>query len=264
MYETCKNTQIELQHFCSPKKVVPTVSTRYNREQLGKYTGKLLVTTDPGIRVWYGNLWYGMVVYQKDGKTCEGSPLSALQAYNQIISLLFSYYFPSCSMLFPIIFHISLLFPYCSLLFLLFTYYFPLSSLFLPYYFPIYNFLILPYYCPICLPGFQNDKLRHLEWLCFDCHAKCLKPAKIRIIWFPTKILDFTVFWWHVPKKRLSKPKNDDPSRLFSLFCSSTCYPFDGHAKCMKPAKAHKLNCNTFAAPKKWFQLSLQDIIGNN
>ena len=163
MYETCKNTQIELQHFCSPKKVVPTVSTRYNREQLGKYTGKLLVTTDPGIRVWYGNLWYGMVVYQKDGKTCEGSPLSALQAYNQIISLLFSYYFPSCSMLFPIIFHISLLFPYCSLLFLLFTYYFPLSSLFLPYYFPIYNFLILPYYCPICLPGFQNDKLRHLE-----------------------------------------------------------------------------------------------------
>ena len=53
------------------------------------------------------------------------------------------------------------------------------------------------------------------------------------------------------PKKRLSKPKNDDPSRLFSLFCSSTCYPFDGHAKCMKPAKTHKLNCNTFAAPKK-------------
>ena len=146
---------------------------------------------------------------------------------------------------------ISLFFPYCSLLFLLFTYYFPLSSLFLPYYFPIYNFLILPYYCPICLPGFQNDKLRHLEWLCFDCHAKCLKPAKTHIIWFPTKILDFTVFWWHFPKRRLSKPKNDDPSRLFSLFCSSTCYPFDGHAKCMKPAKTHKLNCNTFAAPKK-------------
>ena len=127
-------------------------------------------------------------------KPCEGSPLSALQAYNQIISLWISYYFPSCSMLFPIIFHISLFFPYCSLLFLLFTYYFPLSSLFLPYYFPIYNFLILPYYCPICLPGFQNDKLRHLEWLCFDCHAKCLKPAKIHIIWFPNKTLDFTVF----------------------------------------------------------------------
>ena len=84
MYETCKNTQIELQHFCSPKKAVPTVFARYNREQLGKYTGKLIVTTDPGIRVWYG-----MVVYRKDGKTCEGSPLSALQAYNQIIFLWF-------------------------------------------------------------------------------------------------------------------------------------------------------------------------------
>ena len=260
MYETCKNTQNGLQHFCSPKKVVPNVSTRYNREQLGKYTGKLLVTTDPGIRVWYG-----MVVYQKDGKTCEGSPLSALQAYNQIISLLCSYYFPSVSMLFPMIFHISLVFPYCSLLFLLFTYYFPLSSLFWPYYFPIYNFLILPYYCPICLPGFQNDKLRHLEWLCFDCHAKCLKPAKIHIIWFPTKTLDFTVFLMTFSqKKRLSKPKNDDPSRWFSLFCSSTCYSFDGHAECMKPAKTHKMDCNTFAAPKKWFQMSPQDIIGNN
>ena len=45
-------------------------------------------------------VWYGMVVYQKDGKTCEGSPLSALQAYNQIISLLFPYF--------------SLLFPYFS------------------------------------------------------------------------------------------------------------------------------------------------------
>ena len=42
------------------------------------------------------------------------------------------------------------------------------------------------------------------------------------LIWFPTKILDFTVFWWHFLKKRLSKPTNDDPSRLFSLFCSST------------------------------------------
>ena len=199
----------------------PTVSTRYNGEQLGKYTGKLLVTTDPGIRVWYG-----MVVYQKDCKICEGSPLSALHAYNQIISLWFSYYFPSCSMLFPIIFQISLFFPYGSLLFLLFTYYFPLSSLFLPYYFPIYNFLMLPCYCPICLPGFQNDKLRHLEWLCFDCHAECLKPAKIHIIWFPTKILNFTVVWWHFAKKRLSKPKNDDPSRLFSLFLFIHLLPF--------------------------------------
>ena len=190
-----------MQHFCSPKKVVPTVSTRYNREQLeqlGKYTGKLLVTTDPGIRVWYG------MVTGKMAKPCEGSPLSTLQAYNQIISLLFSYYFPSCSLLF----HISLFLPYCSLLFLLFTYYFPLSSLFLPYYFPIYNFLILPDYCPICLLGFQNDKLRHLEWLCFDCHAKCLKPAKIYIIWFPTKILDFTIFFDDIfPKNDYRNPK---------------------------------------------------------
>ena len=150
----------------------------------------------------------------------------------------------------------------------LFPYYVPIISLVVPYYFPICSllFLLFTYYFPrpICLPGSQNDKLRHLEWLCFDCHAKCLKPWKIHIIWFPTKILDFTVFWWHFPKKQLSKPKNDDPSRLFSLFCSSTCYPFDGHAKCMKPAKTHKLNCNTFAAPKTWFQLSLQDIIGNN
>ena len=45
-------------------------------------------------------VWYGVVVYQKDGKTCEGSPLSALQAYNQIISLLCPY--------------VSLLFPYFS------------------------------------------------------------------------------------------------------------------------------------------------------
>ena len=62
-----------------------------------------------------------MVVYQKDGKTCEGSPLSALQAYNQIISLLFSYYFPSCSLLFPyfspIVPYYVPIFPYCSLLF---------------------------------------------------------------------------------------------------------------------------------------------------
>ena len=122
MYETCKNTQIELQHFCSPKKVVPTVFARYNREQLGKYTGKLIVTTDPGIRVWYG-----MVVYQKDGKTCEGSPLSALQAYNQIISLLFSYYFPSCSLLFP---YVSPIVPYYVPIFPLL---FPIISLFFPY-----------------------------------------------------------------------------------------------------------------------------------
>ena len=90
--------------------------------QLGKYTGKLIVTTDPGIRVWYG-----MVVYQKDGKTCEGSPLSALQAYNQIISLWFSY--------------ISLVVPY----------YFPMFSPIVPYcfyYLPIIS-LLVPYFCPI-------------------------------------------------------------------------------------------------------------------
>ena len=63
-------------------------------------------------------VWYGVVVYQKDGKTCEGSPLSALQAYNQIISLLFSYislvvpyYFPMFPLLFPIVSIIYLLFP---------------------------------------------------------------------------------------------------------------------------------------------------------
>ena len=121
MYETCKNTQIELQHFCSPKTVVPTVSTRYNREQLGKYTGKLLVTTDPGIRVWYGMVWW---FTRKMAKPCEGSPLSALQAYNQIISLLLPYYFPIISLVvpyyipyFPIF---PLLFPIVSIIHLLF------------------------------------------------------------------------------------------------------------------------------------------------
>ena len=126
-YETCKNTQIEWQHFCSPKKVVPTVFARYNREQLGKYTGKLIVTIDPGIRVWYG-----MVVYQKDGKTCEGTPLSALQAYNQIISLWLSYYFPSCSLLFP---YLSPIVPYCF-------YYLPIISLLVPYFCPIISLYI--------------------------------------------------------------------------------------------------------------------------
>ena len=137
MYETCKNTQIELQHFCSPKKVVPTVFARYNREQLGKYTGKLIVTTDPGIRVWYG-----MVVYQKDGKTCEGSPLSALQAYNQIISLWFSYYFPSRSLLFP---YFSPIVPYCF-------YYLPIISLLVPYFCPISSLYINSLFYPIIVP----------------------------------------------------------------------------------------------------------------
>ena len=161
MYETCKTTQIELQHFCSPKKVVPTVFARYNREQLGKYTGKLIVTTDPGIRVWYGMVWW---FTRKMAKPVKGQHF---QHYKHITRL-FPYGFPIISLVVPYYFPIfPLLFP----IFLLFTYYFPLSSLFLPYYFPIYNCLILPYYCPICLPGFQTDKLRHLEWLCFDCHA---------------------------------------------------------------------------------------------
>ena len=112
-----------------------------------------------------------------------------------------------------------------------------------------------------CLPGFQNDNLRHLEWHSFNGHAKCLKPAKIHTVWFAPKIVDSTVFWWHFPKKRLSKPKNDDPSRLFSLFCSSTYQPFDGHAKCMKPAKTHTNWLATLLQPpRKRFQSSLQDI----
>ena len=114
MYETCKNAQIELQHFCSPKKVVPTVFARYNREQLGKYTGKLVVTTDPGIRVWYG-----MVVYQKDGlKPVKGhhfqryKHITRLFPYDfPIISLVVPYYFPIFPLLFPIVSIIYLLFP---------------------------------------------------------------------------------------------------------------------------------------------------------
>ena len=153
MYETCKNTQIELQHFCSPQKVVPTVFARYNREQLGKYTGKLIVTTDPGIRVWYG-----MVVYQKDGKTCEGSPLSALQAYNQIISLLCSYYFPSCSLLFP---YVSPIVPYCF-------YYLPIIFLLVPYFCPIISLYIYIYiislYYPMIVPyASQVSKMINLD-----------------------------------------------------------------------------------------------------
>ena len=141
MYETCKNTQIELQHFCSPKKVVPTVFARYNREQLGKYTGKLIVTTDPGIRVWYGMVWW---FTRKMAKPVKGhhfqhyKHITRLFPYDvPIISLVVPYYFP--------------MFPYCSLLFLLFTYYFPLSSLFLPYYFPTLVYIISLFY-PIIVP----------------------------------------------------------------------------------------------------------------
>ena len=122
VYETCKNTQIELQHFCSPQKVVPTVFARYNREQLGKYTGKLIVTIDPGIRVWYGMVWWWFT--RKMAKPVNGHHFQLLQAYNQIISLWFSHYFPSCSLLFP---NFSPIVPYCF-------YYLPIISLLVPYF----------------------------------------------------------------------------------------------------------------------------------
>ena len=115
MYETCKNTQIELQHFCSPKKVVPTVFARYNREQLGKYTGKLIVTTDPGIRVWYGMVWW---FTRKMAKPVKGhhfqhyKHITRLFPYDfPIISLVVPYYFPIFPLLFPIVSIIYLLFP---------------------------------------------------------------------------------------------------------------------------------------------------------
>ena len=115
MYETCKNTQIELQHFCSPKKVVPTVFARYNREQLGKYTGKLIVTTDPGIRVWYGMVWW---FTRKMAKPVKGhhfqryKHITRLFPYDfPIISLVVPYYFPMFPLLFPIVSIIYLLFP---------------------------------------------------------------------------------------------------------------------------------------------------------
>ena len=133
MYETCKNTQIELQHFCSPKKVVPTVFARYNREQLGKYTGKLILTTDPGIRVWYG-----MVVYQKMAKPVKGHHF---QRYKHITKL-FPYYFPSCSLLFP---YFSPIVPYCF-------YYLPIISLLVPYFCPIISLYIISLFYPIIVP----------------------------------------------------------------------------------------------------------------
>ena len=95
--------------------------------------------------VWYGNVWYGMVVYQKDGKTCEGSPLSALQAYNQIISLLFSYHFPSCSLLYSIFPYFFPIVPYCF-------YYFPIISLLVPYFGPIISLYIISLFYPIIVP----------------------------------------------------------------------------------------------------------------
>ena len=83
-----------------------------------------------------------MVVYQKDGKTCEGSPLSVLQAYNQIISLLFSYYFPSSSLLFP---YVSPIAPYCF-------YYLPIISLLVPYFCLIISPYIISLFYPIIFP----------------------------------------------------------------------------------------------------------------
>ena len=112
MYETCKNTQIELQHFCSPKKVVPTVFARYNREQLGKYTGKLIVTTDPD----KGMVWW---FTRKMAKPVKGhhfqhyKHITRLFPYDfPIISLVVPYYFPIFPLLFPIVSIIYLLFPF--------------------------------------------------------------------------------------------------------------------------------------------------------
>ena len=110
-----KHTQIDSQHFCSPKKVVPTVFARYNREQLGKYTGKLIETTDPGIRVWYGMVWW---FTRKMAKPVKGhhfqryKHITRLFPYDfPIISLVVPYYFPSFPLLFPIVSIIYLLFP---------------------------------------------------------------------------------------------------------------------------------------------------------
>ena len=115
MYETRKTTQIELQHFCSPKKVVPTVFARYNREQLGKYTGKLIVTIDPGIRAWYGMVWW---FTRKMAKPVKGhhfqhsKHITRLFPYDfPISSLVVPYYFPMFPLLFPIVSIIYLLFP---------------------------------------------------------------------------------------------------------------------------------------------------------
>ena len=97
-----------------------------------------------------------MVVYQKDGKTCEGSPLSALQAYNQIISLVFSYYFPSCSLWFP---YFSPIVPYCF-------YYLPIISLLVPYFCPIislYIYIISLFYPIIVQYASQVSKTINLD-----------------------------------------------------------------------------------------------------
>ena len=110
-----KHTQIDLQHFCSPKKVVPTVFARYNREQLGKYTGKLIVTNsnywswDKGMVWWFA---------RKMAKPVKGHHFQRYKHitrlfpyYFPIISLVVPYYFPMFPLLFPIVFIIYLLFP---------------------------------------------------------------------------------------------------------------------------------------------------------
>ena len=95
-----KTHKLNCNIFAAAKKwfQLPTVFARYNREQLGKYTGKLVVTTDPGIRVWYGMVWW---YTRKMAKPVKGHHFQHYKhIYNQIISLLFPY--------------VSLLFPYFS------------------------------------------------------------------------------------------------------------------------------------------------------
>ena len=153
MYETCKNTQIELQHFCSPKKVVPTVFARYNREQLGKYTGKLIVTIDPGIRVWYGMVWW---FTRKMAKPVKGHHF---QHYKHITRL-FPYYFPIISLVVPYYF---LLFPIISIICF---YYLPIISLLVPYFCPIislYIYIISLFYPMIVPYASQVSKMINLD-----------------------------------------------------------------------------------------------------
>ena len=141
MYETCKNTQIELQHFCSPKKVVPTVFARYNREQLGKYTGKLIVD------YWSWDksmVCYGMVVYQKRWqKPVKGQHFQ----HYKYITRLFPYYFPIISLVVPYYFPIfPLLFPIVSIIYLY------IISLLVPYFCPIISLYIIALFYPIIVP----------------------------------------------------------------------------------------------------------------
>ena len=100
-----KTHKLKCNIFAAPKKwfQLPTVFAKYNREQLGKYTGKLIVTTDPGIRVWYGMVWW---YTRKMAKPVKGHHF---QHYKHITRLfpyyfpIFPYYFPIFPLLFPII-----------------------------------------------------------------------------------------------------------------------------------------------------------------